>query len=110
MGKHTPGPWSPFIAGRRGKRIIAVTGPKHLDVPGKSQEIVHWSGFDSSHINSEQERIANARLIAASPEMCEILKVMAESDANIKDFAAARKWFALCADARAVLSKINGEG
>ena len=65
--KHTPGPWELFHRAHGGdKWTIAVfkSGTKH--------EVVSWTGFDSSHF--QKQALANARLIAAAPELLAALK------------------------------------
>lgn len=57
--KHTPGPWKVWTA-RRSKDIEIQHNGK---VP-----IVKWSGFDES-FRKHSEHLANARLLAASPEL-----------------------------------------
>lgn len=60
---HTPGPWFAFIKGE----VIAVgIGNKRKDVDA----IVHWTGFDACHVGFD-EQAANAKLIAASPDLLE---------------------------------------
>lgn len=59
MSAHTPGPWS-------GKTVIAMTVA--LEECGVSL------GFGS---NRTEEAVANARLIAAAPELLEALKLCA---------------------------------
>jgi hypothetical protein len=61
--KHTPGPWRVF--NKNG--VISVMSGR-----SPKNEVVHWAGFDSSHF--PKDRLANARLIAAAPEMLEALK------------------------------------
>ena len=58
--RYTPGPWSLFNK----NRTVAVTAGD-----GPHNEVVHWSGFDSSHY--PKQVVANARLIAAAPELYE---------------------------------------
>jgi hypothetical protein len=59
MSKHTPGPWRVFAA------------PTAIFAEGR-KEVVHWSGFDSSDFQKDIK--ANARLIAAAPELLEACK------------------------------------
>ena len=55
MSKPTPRPWYLFSSGGK---VLAI-----MDANGK--EIVHWSGFDSSHFPLSVQR-ENARLIVAA--------------------------------------------
>lgn len=74
MSKHTPGPWEVSIddcgrlAGRPG-----IFAPDELDCA-----VVHWDGFVQEFWRSargDKEIQANARLIAAAPEMLEALEL-----------------------------------
>jgi hypothetical protein len=58
MAEHTPGPWTVFD--KNGVLAIVVGGGLH-------NEVIHWSGFDSSDF--PKARRANAKLIAAAPDM-----------------------------------------
>ena len=67
--QHTPGPWRVFDK----PGTLAVMGPAKTD---QHNEVVHWSGFDSSHYPDQAK--ANARLIAAAPEMQRLLSKLVE--------------------------------
>jgi len=70
-GKHTPGPWEIFYA-RTGKHeTIAIM------LSGTRREIVSWVGFDASAFPKQNR--ANARLIAAAPDLLKELKEALES-------------------------------
>jgi hypothetical protein len=69
MSKHTPGPWTAFIGGR-GRTIAIDIGPTPI---GKKPCIIDWPGFDGSDLPLMQ-RVANAHLIAAAPDLLEALK------------------------------------
>lgn len=71
--KHTPGPWAAFI-GNRGKTISIDIGPTAI---GKRPCIINWSGFDDTDLPITQ-RVANARLIAAAPDLLEALQILLE--------------------------------
>lgn len=58
---HTPGPWTPITAGTR-----TLTG---VDTGGLYRYHAYWDGIAE---NAEME--ANARLIAAAPDLLEALK------------------------------------
>jgi hypothetical protein len=67
--KHTPGPWTAFIGGR-GRTISIDIGPTPN---GKRPCIINWSGFDDTDLPVMQ-RVANAHLIAAAPDLLGALK------------------------------------
>lgn len=58
--KHTPGPWTPFIE----NNVVAV-------MKGR-KEVIKWTGFGASDFPDDVE--ANARLVAAAPDMLAALK------------------------------------
>lgn len=67
--KHTPGPWqldSVVTTIKAGDRIVANTEPL---------QAVFGTGLREC---TEEEKVANARLIAAAPEMLETLKQVAK--------------------------------
>ena len=66
---HTKGPWSLFV-GDDGKTIQVDIAPRPT---GKRPCIVFWTGFDACDLPIE-EQIANARLIAAAPDLLEALR------------------------------------
>lgn len=55
---HTPGPWSLKVAGV----FLSV------ESPDKFNPVILWPGFDNCD-RPAQENLANARLIAAAPEL-----------------------------------------
>lgn len=63
MGKHTPGPW----AIRRGHSTVEITTTAGLSVAQTTSDR-YWQGF-------REEALANARVLAAAPDMLEALKV-----------------------------------
>lgn len=72
--KHTPGPWKTKISG--GERDVFSVKDIHGHV------LARVSGYAISAITPEQRR-ANARLIAAAPDLLEALKkVVAMCDAG----------------------------
>ncbi|MCU1301993.1 MAG: hypothetical protein JWQ87_2277 [Candidatus Sulfotelmatobacter sp.] len=60
---HTKGPWELFhvVTGRDHTTAILSAGTK--------REIVQWGGFDASDF--QEDNLANARLIAAAPDLLE---------------------------------------
>jgi hypothetical protein len=64
VSTHTPGPWEVF----HHSIGTGVTSTKAFDV----SDVAHCSGFDSRRTRDEE--LANARLIAAAPDLLEALK------------------------------------
>lgn len=99
---HTPGPWEV-----RGSWVF----PQNKD---DIDDIVHMSESD---LRSSSERMANARLIAAAPELVEALRGCADALREAgKDFALANPLAARPnlyelheQTARAILTKIDGK-
>lgn len=73
MSKHTPAPWSAFVS-RKSKTIAVCIGD---DANGRRPCIVDWPGFDSCDLPISQ-KVANARLIAAAPELLQALQMARE--------------------------------
>lgn len=69
MTKHTPGPWVSFIP--KNSTVVEVHDKNGLP-------IIAWSGFDDCRRNYS-EQTANARLIAAAPQMLEALELLLAS-------------------------------
>ncbi len=63
----TPGPWSVF---NRADTIAVCIGN---EAEGKRPCIVDWPGFDSTGL-PRAENLANARLIAAAPELADLVR------------------------------------
>lgn len=66
MGKHTPAPWD-----------ISDTGPKYsinAGTGGAARKHIAMVSCFKGHEGEQEENEANARLIAAAPEMLEALK------------------------------------
>lgn len=72
MSKHTPGPWEVF----HHSIGTGVTSTKAFDV----SDVAHCSGFNSRRTRDEE--LANARLIAAAPELLEVLKEIMSWEEN----------------------------
>jgi hypothetical protein len=66
MSKHTPGPWKFVIHNR-----VEIVGPK--DSSGWPMQVVYNCGMPD-----DATAIANARLIAAAPELLEALEYLAD--------------------------------
>jgi hypothetical protein len=65
QGKHTPGPWSSLDSGQ-------IVGPQWQPV-AKLHPIPRWSG-----ITPHPQLVANARLIAAAPQLLEVCRLAYE--------------------------------
>ena len=76
--KHTPGPWTAFIEGQEQQfgASHSICAGKHLaciaEVPLSCD--ASTSGEDGMTVIGHDEAIANARLIAAAPELLEALR------------------------------------
>ena len=105
-GGHTPGPWKVSFYDCGDRDYYDHNGPTPSIQAPDDQDcaIVHWDGFKQeywSSANGNQKQIeANARLIAAAPDLLEALtieraKVAALEDENAKlkaNLAAARNY------------------
>ena len=78
--QHTPGPWTPFILDKPlseiptyvEKCIAAGTGEEFFFVAAEMPD----GAVDVCHVGNGPRREANARLIAAAPELLAALKVV----------------------------------
>lgn len=93
MSKHTPGPWS--VAETRHKYDTVIRGPK-----GEPIALALIAGY------TKQEGAANARLIAAAPDLLRYLKEARRTLEMWKDVAPA---VSLCADIDAAIARATGE-
>ncbi len=75
MSKHTSGPWKARV--RPGTNTIWVRS--------SAGDVVHWLGFDGVP-QPLAERIANAHLIAAAPELAAALDAFGTWAVNAHDF------------------------
>jgi hypothetical protein len=64
--KHTPGPWTLDYNGEQGFTIVKINRSKIID---EFEQVICQRSTGHNQIETE----ANARLIAASPEMLEVL-------------------------------------
>lgn len=70
--KHTPGPWKLRRAKYKSEHDFIMTN--------ESQNIAAWSFHDGVKSTKEKsEHIANARLIAAAPDLLKVLQELRES-------------------------------
>jgi hypothetical protein len=82
--KHTPGPWEFFDT-------------LCIGVMSAQSDVAHCSGYDGNR--SRDEELANARLIAAAPDLLAALEALLSYDDMVE-----------CADmARAAIAKARGE-
>ena len=105
QGKHTPGPWVVVIdddgnplSGRPG-----VFSSEELDCG-----IVHWDGFVQPYWRSargDKEIHANARLIAAAPDMLEALQALVSANNSTDGMAMRKAWD----KADAAIARATGE-
>jgi hypothetical protein len=85
--RHTPGPWAVFERGIRAGSICTIV-----------HRVKWWAcGLD------ESEEMANARLIAASPDLLSALQDLLNDDA--KECIPSKKWD----KARAAIAKATGD-
>ena len=72
--KHTPGPWNTFQT--NGKGVVTPGGVTHWVKAGEGYGHV-GDGFLSVCIGGSRDAEANARLIAAAPDLFEALQALA---------------------------------
>ncbi len=105
--KFTPGPWEAID----GKNLVWVDGPAH-----NVCDLYHTHiGEDGNEFVSKHNAVANARLIAAAPDLYEALKVIRSlnakaSESGYTDSAALEELFTANALASAALAKARGGG
>jgi hypothetical protein len=98
MSRHTPGPWT-FDGENECNQGFDVALPDG----GVSATAYYDVDRDADSVRQAE---ANARLIAAAPEMYEALKVVAEWEGDkAPPLAMVRQW---AADARAAVAKAEG--
>ena len=101
--KHTPGPWA--------LGSISRTGMQSID--GRSNEGIYWEAFTEVAVRLDgipcSEGMANARLIAAAPELLDCLIHLTERD-WFKDGDCGHVVCCLDADkVRSAITKATGE-
>jgi hypothetical protein len=80
--RHTPGPWTLFHKGST-IQISDKRGPKDGHKSGNA--VVFWTGFDASD-KPLAEKIANARLIAAAPDLWKAIQFFIDAeDTGLED-------------------------
>lgn len=92
MSKHTPGPWT------WGTNYFGLSGS------GKDNEVITYEPYDGMWLSYGKHQVANARLIAAAPELLEALETTLEC-LNENGFGKAYAQDL----ARAAITKVRGE-
>jgi hypothetical protein len=105
MSKHTPGPWK---ADDKGKAVFIPLRAHHCEQLGIQVGFVSWE--------DDKEPLANARLIAAAPELLEALRVFVSCSLPVSTEIDERghRWTEAYLDqalpiARAAIAKATGE-
>lgn len=96
--KHTPGPW------KHGKTLGVINGA--------DGSLVATTGYRVTAVpdGQECEDDANARLIAAAPEMLEALKAFIERGTKLAGFPASYDpWVGEIVAARAIIARAEGK-
>lgn len=108
--KHTPGPWALST-------VRTQVGWCHKVGPfpsrrGESHACVYEDGISNSP-PVDSELLANARLIAAAPELLEVLRALVEQVANVKVVhipgADPKRFHDAFTEARAAIAKAEGK-
>ena len=106
MNKHTPGPW-------KVETVTTTCGICHKVGPfpgqtenSKPRHACLYSDYNSESNPADIELLANARLIAAAPDLLRYLKEARRTLEMWKDVAPA---VSLCADIDAAIAKATGE-
>lgn len=81
MSAHTPGPWS--VADLPHSIVVRTQSPKKSKFGADRYAAI--GGFDRDDLDQLLEAMANARLIAAAPELLEALQGMERWAAEIYD-------------------------
>jgi hypothetical protein len=77
MGEHTPGPW---LAAAKPSSVVGL--PVVSTKNGRSVASVTFFALGEQFVNHDAESQANARLIAAAPDMLEALKALKYNQGN----------------------------
>jgi hypothetical protein len=91
MSKHTPGPW------------IWGKGNKGLYGAGPDNEVLDWACYEGMWLSGPNDK-ANARLIAAAPELLKELQELVEAYADGEP-----NWKQIVSSASAAIAKATGE-
>lgn len=110
LGGHTPGPW--FVGDddedAAGVEYIDVHAGAYMDSPYRS--IAHVQpGFDEDFLPRSDEDWANARLIAAAPELLDALKALQLQALQSPDLLATEWGQEALSLTKAALNKATGQ-
>ena len=94
--KHTPGPWT--------AKQDTANGNDRFIISGRNGAFGHWQGWAADGVTTEEEDEANARLIAAAPDLLNMLRRMADETAG-----GGVPCLLTLEQARAAISKARGE-
>lgn len=117
MSKHTPGEWSAMSKHTPGEWFIEQALPTEnpgieANVFGKFFSVVIWGNAEDTNDDggvrgrTPEEALANARLIAAAPDLLEALESITDSDVFEWNGSAA---FWLQDKVKAAINKAKGE-
>jgi hypothetical protein len=95
---HTPGPWK---ADDKGKAVFIPLRAHHCEQLGIQVGFVSWE--------DDKESLANARLIAAAPELLEALKFYGSSCDATESTPCGYEGNLCCKRARAAIARAEGE-
>lgn len=110
MSEHTPGPWHIYSTAHATKSSCDVSIYAETKIHKNPKYLCRVYGEGSMTMYGMERRDANARLIAAAPEMLEALEDLVTCPAfNSKVFATDKESHRAWTLARAVLKKARGE-
>ena len=93
MSKHTPGPW-----------VVSPIQLNQICTADARMEVARAIVYSNAH-----ETIANARLIAAAPELLEMLQTMPHPEYRTGITNLTDEWYEWDAKRRAAIAKATGE-
>jgi hypothetical protein len=94
--KHTPGPWQWYRYGK------SKNSPVKVETAEKVVAEIIWCGH-----GNHATRIANARLIAAAPDLLEALRAVLR-DCNLRELGHGGRMDQAIAASRAAIAKADG--
>ena len=110
QGKHTPGPW--FVPDQTYARNLTVEVDDGIACPGSGGAMSYTTDVCVLGWNGTPEWDANARLIAAAPDMLEACQIISDCASSAKGMTAAQVRIALdmaANTARAAIARATGE-
>ena len=105
MSKHTKGPWHVVLSDNATPHIMHENAHDMSDISDISSRVCVMPAEITYSYNS----LANAKLIAAAPELLEALEIMVEFVANVHAGKTNRICYAALDAARAAIAKAKGE-